>query len=124
MKVAARSAQYSISWLPPRRGFACIAFAPTRCTTTGDPLEVLLLHPDGSGAVQTVGSDLASGARPQLFIPGGTFHVSRLRAGGSYSLLGTTEWPGVEPPDVELGDRDHLIATHPAFRDEIIDFTK
>ena len=34
-----------------------------------------------------------------------------------------TEWPGVEPPDVELGDRDHLIATHPGFRDEIIDFT-
>jgi hypothetical protein len=89
----------------------------------GDPLEVLLLHPDGSGAVQMVGSDLATGARPQLFIPGGTFHVSRLRAGGSYSLLGTTEWPGVEPPDVELGDRDHLIATHPGFRDEIIDFT-
>ena len=24
----------------------------------------------------------------------------------------------------ELGDRDHLIATHPGFRDEIIDFTK
>ena len=35
----------------------------------GDPLEVLLLHPDGSGAVQMVGSDLATGARPQLFIP-------------------------------------------------------
>jgi predicted cupin superfamily sugar epimerase len=39
----------------------------------GDPLEVLLLYPDGSGAVQMVGSDLAAGARPQLFIPGGTF---------------------------------------------------
>lgn len=90
----------------------------------GDPLEVLLLHPDGSGAVQMVGSDLATGALPQLFIPGGTFHVSRLRAGDSYSLLGTTEWPGVEPPDVELGDRNRLLATHPAFRDEIIDFTK
>src|SRR5262245_60040783 len=90
----------------------------------GDPLEVLLMYPDGSGAVQVVGSDLAAGARPQLFIPGSTFHVSRLRARGTYSLLGTTEWPGVEPPDVELGDRDHLIATHPAFCDEIIDFTK
>jgi uncharacterized protein len=89
-----------------------------------DPLEVLLLYPKGGGAVQMVGSDLAAGARPQLFIPGGTFHVSRLRAGRSYSLLGTTEWPGVEPPDVELEDRDHLIVTHPAFCDEIIDLTK
>lgn len=89
----------------------------------GDPLEVLLLYPDGSGAVQVVGSDLAAGARPQLFIPGGTFHVSRLRAGSSYSLLGTTEWPGVEPPDVELGNRENLTATHLAYRDQINDFT-
>ena len=35
-----------------------------------------------------------------------------------------TEWSGVEPLAVELGDRDHLITTHPAFRDEIIDFRK
>jgi hypothetical protein len=29
-------------------------------------------------------------------------------------LLGTTEWPGVEPSDVETGDRDRLIADYPA----------
>src|ERR687886_3057409 len=43
----------------------------------GDPLEVLLLYPNGDGVVVTVGSDLASGMRPQLLIPGGTFHTSR-----------------------------------------------
>ena len=48
----------------------------------GDPLEVLLLYPNGDGAVVTVGSDLASGMRPQLLIPGGTFHTSRLAARG------------------------------------------
>jgi uncharacterized protein len=31
----------------------------------GDPLEVLLLHPDGSGAVQMVGSDLDFWQPPQ-----------------------------------------------------------
>src|SRR5919199_3641237 len=36
----------------------------------GDPLEVLLLYPEGSGAVATVGSDLGAGMRPQLLIPG------------------------------------------------------
>ncbi len=90
----------------------------------GDPLEVLLLYPNGSGAVAVVGSELAAGRRPQLFIPGDTFHVSRLLRGGSYALLGTTAWPGVEPQDVEeLGNSDELIKAFPAFQDEIKSFT-
>src|ERR671910_1076264 len=88
----------------------------------GDPLEVLLLLPDGTGEVAVVGPELARGMRPQLFIPGGTFHVSRLRPGGTYALLGTTEWPGVEPPDVEIGDRDALMAAYPDLRERILEF--
>ena len=80
----------------------------------GDPLEVLLLHGDGHGELATVGDDLAAGMRPQLFIPGGTFHVSRVRPGGAYALLGTTAWPAPGPADFELGDRDALIAAHPS----------
>jgi predicted cupin superfamily sugar epimerase len=58
----------------------------------GDPLEVLMLFPDGTGKVVTAGSDLAAGQRPQLFLPCGTFHTSRLEAGASYALLASTEW--------------------------------
>ena len=36
----------------------------------GDPLEVLMLFPGGDGAIATVGSDLESGMRPQLLVPG------------------------------------------------------
>jgi uncharacterized protein len=89
----------------------------------GDPLDVLLLFSDGHGEVATVGSDLRAGMRPQLFIPGGTFHVGRLRVGAHYALLATTEWPAVEPADVELGDREGLSAAYPAMRDEIALFT-
>lgn len=85
----------------------------------GDPLEVLLLYADGRGEVRVVGSDITTGMRPQLFIPGGTFHVSRLLAGGAYALLGTTEWPGVEPLDVEVGDLEALSRAYPAMRDQI-----
>ncbi len=88
----------------------------------GDPLEVLLLYQDGRGEVLTIGSDLASGMQPQLLIPGGTFHVSRVRPGGSYALLGTSEWPAVEPSDVEEGDPETLIAAFPAMRDQIVTF--
>jgi uncharacterized protein len=89
----------------------------------GDPLEVLMLFPDGTGKVVTVGSDLAAGQRPQLFLPGGTFHTSRLDAGASYALLASTEWPGVEPPDVEHGDIEALMKDFPDFREEIQAFT-
>jgi predicted cupin superfamily sugar epimerase len=69
-----------------------------------------MLYPDGTGAVAVVGSDLAGGERPQLFVPRGTFHTSRLAPGDSgYALLASTEWPGVEPPDVEHADIEELI---------------
>jgi predicted cupin superfamily sugar epimerase len=90
----------------------------------GDPLEVLLLYADGSGAVQTVGPDLAAGMQPQLFIPGGTFHISRVRPGGAYALLGTTEWPGVAAEDVEQGDYERLVTAYPAYHEQIIAFMK
>jgi len=90
----------------------------------GDPLDVLMLYPDGTGSISTVGDDLRSGMRPQLFIPGGTFHVSRLEPGGSgYALLSSTEWPGVEPPDVEKGDPRRLTERFPKFKDHILQFT-
>jgi uncharacterized protein len=76
----------------------------------GDPLEVLALYPDGSHAVHVIGGDLAAGEKVQLFLPGGTFHTARLRAGATWFLGASTEWPGVEPPDVELGDPDELEA--------------
>jgi uncharacterized protein len=89
----------------------------------GDPLEVLLLYTDGRGEVRVVGSDLTAGMRPQLVIPGGTFHVSRVRAGGSYALLGTSEWPGVDPPDVEVGDPAKLMTAYPSLREQIRELT-
>jgi uncharacterized protein len=80
----------------------------------GDALEVLALYPDGSHAVHVVGADIAGGEQLQLFLPGGTFHCARLRAGGTWFLGASTEWPGVEPPDVEMGDAAELAAQFPA----------
>ena len=91
----------------------------------GDPLEVLMLYPDGGGAIATVGSDLRSDMRPQLLIPGGTFHTSRLKPGAAgWALLASTEWPGVEPADVEHGDIEALVEAYPNLREEIHSFTR
>lgn len=92
----------------------------------GEALEVLLLYPDGTGEIKILGADLTAGMRPQLLIPGGTFHTSRLRRGSpakAFALLGTTEWPGFESPDIELAEPTTLIATYPALRNEIEAFT-
>jgi uncharacterized protein len=89
----------------------------------GDALEVLALYPDGSYSLEVVGPDLTAGERPQLFLPGGTFHCARLRSGGRWFLGASTEWPGVEAPDVELGDRDDLLERFPGAADLIDEFT-
>jgi predicted cupin superfamily sugar epimerase len=88
----------------------------------GDPLELLALYPDGTSEVVVVGTDLVAGQRPQHFLPGSTFHTARVVAGGAWFLGGSTEWPGVEPPDVEPGDRVRLAAEFPAAAALLDDF--
>jgi predicted cupin superfamily sugar epimerase len=89
----------------------------------GQPLEVLLLYPDGKSEVRVVGSDLAAGMRPQLLVPGGTFHAGRIRGGGDYALLGTSVWLRAEPSDVEMGNFEVLTDKYPAAKAEIVAFT-
>jgi predicted cupin superfamily sugar epimerase len=79
----------------------------------GDPIEVILLHAGGSAARIVVGPDLRSGHRVQLLIPGNTFHTARL-IGERWFLGASTEWPGVVPADVEIGNLDELCTHHPA----------
>src|SRR3954468_12270006 len=89
----------------------------------GAPLEVLLLYADGRSEVKVVGQDLAAGMRPQLFIPGGTFHTARVAAGDSYALLATSVWVRAEPSDVDMGDAAALMKTFPGAQAQIAEFT-
>lgn len=88
----------------------------------GDPLEVLLVNSRGESEIRVVGSDLESGMRPQLLIPGGTFHAGRIRGSIGYALLGTSVWARPEPADVEMGDCEKLMAENPAVRAKIAQF--
>ncbi|WP_157006121.1 cupin domain-containing protein [Agromyces laixinhei] len=88
----------------------------------GDPLELLLLHADGSSERATMGPDLEHGQHVQLTIPGGTFHTARVIGDREWFLGGSTEWPGVIPSDVELGDVDALSARHPDVAEDIRSF--
>jgi predicted cupin superfamily sugar epimerase len=78
-----------------------------------DPIDVLMLHADGTTKRAVVGPDLRAGQCLQLLIPGNTFHTARIVGGRRWFLGASTEWPGVEPADVEIGDVDALGAKYP-----------
>ncbi|RKE72565.1 cupin domain-containing protein [Pseudorhodoplanes sinuspersici] len=85
----------------------------------GDPLEILMMMTDGTTQHHIVGPDIRAGHKVQLFIPGNTFHTARVTGSRRWFLGGSTEWPGVEPADVELGKMDELAAKYPSVAEQI-----
>ena len=79
----------------------------------GDPLEVFLLHSGGAAERVVVGPDLRGRQRVQLLIPGDTFHTAHVIGRRRWFLGASTEWPGVEPQDVEIGDLEKLAGAYP-----------
>src|SRR4051812_41662937 len=50
----------------------------------GDPVEMLLLTPEGSGHRVTLGQNLVRGEQVQYIVPAGVWQGSRLMAGGKF----------------------------------------
>jgi hypothetical protein len=88
----------------------------------GDPLELVVLRPDGSSDKLVIGPDIAAGQHVQYLIPGDTFHTARLAGRRRWFLGASTEWPGVIPADVEIGDAKALATRYPAVAHEIMTF--
>ncbi|HET9380440.1 MAG TPA: cupin domain-containing protein [Streptomyces sp.] len=80
----------------------------------GDPLELLLLAPDGSSRTVVLGQDLAAGQHVQFTVPARTWMGGRVAAGGAWSFLGCTMAPGFTYADYEHGEAAHLTARYPA----------
>jgi len=89
----------------------------------GDPVEQLVLRPDGTGEVRVLGPDVGAGMRPQALVPGGWWQGARLRPGGAFALMGTTVAPGFEPADFEAGEGGRLEGEYPQYREWIRDLT-
>lgn len=85
----------------------------------GDAVEILLLHPDGSGECLLLGTDFTKGERPQVVVPRGVWQGARLLRPAGYALLGTTVAPGFEVEDYESGNREDLCRDWPAFAEKI-----
>ncbi|MEZ4632280.1 MAG: cupin domain-containing protein [Deinococcales bacterium] len=88
----------------------------------GDPLEILCLYPDGTGAKHLLGRDLKQGMRPQILIPAHCWQGSiRLQQANSqgFSLIGTTMTPAFTWEGFELGNSETLIQTYPEWAEDI-----
>jgi predicted cupin superfamily sugar epimerase len=85
----------------------------------GDQVQMLQLHPDGTGRVVLLGQNFTAGEQWQVVVPQGTWQGARLAAGGRWALMGCTVAPGFEFADFELGRRDELVRMYPEFADTI-----
>lgn len=92
----------------------------------GDPLELLLLHPDGRGETVVLGPDVLHGQQPQYVVPRGVWQGSRPIGASpdAYTFFGTTMAPGFEYPDFDIGYRDELQKAYPEFADRIAALTR
>jgi predicted cupin superfamily sugar epimerase len=79
----------------------------------GDPVETLLLFPDGHTERVILGQDILAGQKVQHVVPKDVWQGSRVIAGGSFALLGTTMAPGYTELDYEGGHADELCAQYP-----------
>lgn len=90
----------------------------------GSPVEVFLFYPQGNFEVKVMGHDLKANMTPQVFIPADTFHTTKMHncKNNSFSLLGTSEWIGVEAHDIQLCNPKELIRLNPYSQPELMRF--
>ena len=79
----------------------------------GDPIELLLLSPDGTDELIILGHDVLAGQQVQTVVPSGTWMGARLRPGGEYGVYGNAMAPGFVLMDFEGASSDELIARWP-----------
>ena len=79
----------------------------------GDPVELLLLHPDGRDELVVLGQDVLAGEHVQFVAPAHAWFGARVRPGGQLAVFGNTLAPGFVQDDFEAADRDQLIARWP-----------
>jgi predicted cupin superfamily sugar epimerase/mannose-6-phosphate isomerase-like protein (cupin superfamily) len=82
----------------------------------GDPIDLLLLTPDGGARRVILGSDVLAGQTPQFTVPAGVWQGSSpiSKTGAGCSFFGTQLAPAFAYEDFEIGYRDALTRVYPA----------
>lgn len=86
----------------------------------GEPLQMILLAPDGSLELPVLGPEVMAGHTVQLPVPAGTWMGARLKVSRGWSLFGCTMAPGFIWEDYEPADLDALVRDYPAAAPELV----
>ncbi|MFE9453076.1 cupin domain-containing protein [Streptomyces sp. NPDC006739] len=90
----------------------------------GDPLQLLLLAPDGTSRTAVLGPDPLAGQHLQLTVPAGTWMGGRVARGGAWTFFGCTMAPGFTFEGYEHGEAGRLTAGYPAEAARIADLCR
>ncbi|WP_431047574.1 cupin domain-containing protein [Streptomyces sp. P1-3] len=90
----------------------------------GDPLELLLLAPDGTSRSAVLGPHVLGGQHVQFTVPAGTWMGARVAADGAWSFFGCTMAPGFSDDGYEHGDAAELVARYPREAARIKELTR
>ena len=92
----------------------------------GDPLEMLILHPNGNGEVVVLGPDVLAGQKLQYVVPRGAWQGSLPtgNAPDTYSMIGDTLAPAFSYTDFEMGYRSELQQSYPQYAEMIAKLTR
>ncbi|MSV82187.1 MAG: cupin domain-containing protein [Actinobacteria bacterium] len=86
----------------------------------GDPIRLVLLHPDGTSEDVVMGPDVLAGQRVQYVLSAGVWQAGELVAGGRWALFGCTLAPGFTGTCFEGGHAGELLQSYPSRSDDIV----
>ena len=89
----------------------------------GHPVTYLLIPPDGTLQMRTLGMNLANGETPQLLVPAGYWKAAVLEA-GEFGLLGESVAPGFDFRDMELARPEDFRQRFPDMWDRLVPYIK
>jgi uncharacterized protein len=92
----------------------------------GDPLEQLVLFPDGLGELRFLGNAIVANGEPVSVVPSGCWQGTRLLNGDGpfgFALCSTVMSPAYDESDFRLAERS-LIEHYPAFSYDIQRFMR
>jgi predicted cupin superfamily sugar epimerase len=85
----------------------------------GDPLELVLLFPDGSSKDIILGSKVLENQHVQYIIPANVWQAGFMIPGGRYSLFGCTMAPGFTSKGFQAGSAIELLKQYPDCAEDI-----
>jgi predicted cupin superfamily sugar epimerase len=90
----------------------------------GTPLVVHVIDPGGTYSSIRLGPDPEAGEAPQAVVRAGCWFASHVADWNSFAVAGCTVAPGFDFEDLEMGQREELVAKYPQHRELIQRLTR